>query len=66
MPLSCILLKDSISTLPQIIHTAALLEKVVRKLEGKNINVPEVVLTHSGMWIIVCIMTSFVIKATFL
>lgn len=33
-----------------------LLEKVLRKLEGKNINVSEVVLTHSGIWIVLFVL----------
>lgn len=52
MALSSILWKDSVTALPQIIHTAALLERLVRKLKGKNINVSEVVQTHSGIWIV--------------
>ena len=56
MPLSSILWKDSITALPQIIHTAALLERLVRKLKGKNINVSEVVQTHSGFWIVLFVL----------
>lgn len=56
MLLSSILWKDSITALPQIIHTAALLERLVRKLKGKNINVSEVVQTHSGIWIVLFVL----------
>lgn len=33
-----------------------LLEEVLRKLEGKNINASEVVLTHSGIWIVLFVL----------
>lgn len=56
MPFSCVLLKESITALPQIIHTAATVRKVLRKLEGKNINGSEVVLTHSGIWIVLFVL----------